>query len=300
MSNPNIVGFSDRRRASNGRSPQSSTVDPAQDVFMQSGPLTDPREQGFFEMLRTTVSPGLKCCSFAVIMIIMLLIAFSVQVAADGLSRAQLAKDFLPIELEGPFSRHLVLTYDSIRLKFEFWRFLSALFVHRNALHLLSSLMSLLIWGSLFERLVTPLKLQLYYFIGGVVGLSFANVVLGRGAPLLGAGPAVFAIFGGSLGYLLLNWKNMEGLPSRFSWMLMIIFIVVFSLLFSSGAESLATHMGGFLSGMFVGLALSDRYQPPNTTDLGPNSHESTLFVLGIVFLGILLIVPLTAVFLTK
>lgn len=267
---------------------------------MQTGPMTDPRDEGFGEMLRVNVSPNLHCFSFAVVLSILLTIIFAVQVGVDGLVKAQLEKDFLPADPAGPFGKHLVLGYDQIRTKFEFWRFLSALFVHRTALHLLSSIVSLLIWASLFERLISPFKIQLYFFLGGVLAYLFANLVLGRGLPLLGTGPGIFAIFGGSLGYLIYNWKNMEGLPSRFSWVVMVIFIIVFSLLFSGGTENLATHTGGFLAGLCVGFAFSDKYLPAGTIDVGRTGHESAFFVIGVSLLGLLLILPLTIVFLTK
>jgi hypothetical protein len=117
---------------------------------------------------------------------------------------------------------------------------------------------------------------------------------------LCGASAGIFAIFGGSLGFLIYNWKNMENVPSRLSWMLIIMFIMIFSLLFSSDTGNLFQQLGGFLAGMSVGLAFSDKYLPKGTINVGRTSHESTFMFMGVGFLGMLTLVPLSITLFTK
>ena len=299
MSNNRITGFGDRNRTLSDSDRQTGAA-PEEDVFMQNGPLTDPRDEGFFEMLRVNVSPNLHCFSFAVILVYVLLIIFAVQVGVDRLVLSLLAKDFLPVNDGGPFAKHLVLIDDHIRVKYQVWRYFTALFLHENAMRLLSSIVSLLIWASLFERLISPLKIMLYYFLGGILGYMFATAVTAKGTVLMGASPGIFAIFGGSLGFLIYNWKNMEKVPSRLSWMLIVIFIMVFSLLFSNDHGNLFKQLGGFLAGLSVGMAFSDKYIPKGTVSIGRTSHESIFLFLGIAFVGLLFITCLTLVLFTK
>ncbi|MDD5098693.1 MAG: rhomboid family intramembrane serine protease, partial [Candidatus Pacebacteria bacterium] len=75
----------------------------------------------------------------------------------------------------------------------EFWRFLTAIFLHSSLIHLIYNLFALLLFGSIVERLVGEKRFLIIFFVSGVL----ANLVSVSFYPSsLGASGAIFGVIG--------------------------------------------------------------------------------------------------------
>ena len=92
----------------------------------------------------------------------------------------------------------------------EWWRLLSAMFLHGGLTHLLTNMVSLFIVGRLLERFVSVSAYMMLYLISGVIGglLSLYAHPLSIG---VGASGAIFGIFGALIGIIVVNKARMGG-----------------------------------------------------------------------------------------
>ena len=75
----------------------------------------------------------------------------------------------------------------------EFWRFLSAIFLHGSITHLIYNLFALLFFGGLLEKLIGSKRFLILFFISGI----FANLIsVWFYSSSLGASGAVYGILG--------------------------------------------------------------------------------------------------------
>jgi rhomboid protease GluP len=128
----------------------------------------------------------------------------------------------------------------------EYYRLLTSIFLHADALHLLSNMYALWIFG----RSLNPVVMLPVFFVSGLAGniLSFAFNKL----PSVGASGAIF----GLVGYILsisLQFPSITG--SSFD----LIFFVVISFIFASIPGSridIYGHLGGVVAGFILGFVL--------------------------------------------
>jgi rhomboid protease GluP len=136
----------------------------------------------------------------------------------------------------------------------QWWRLVTAIFLHGGLLHIGFNLWCLFDLGPIVESLFSTTKFILIYLVTGVAGflLSFWLRTLSM-VPSVGASGAILGLIGiliaasfhhGSLGkaYRSQLWR----------W---VIYIFVFSLL--PGVD-LAAHVGGFVSGMALGYIIPE------------------------------------------
>ncbi len=96
----------------------------------------------------------------------------------------------LQITLSG-FTELLVL--NNLALKGEYWRFLTAIFLHGSTIHLLYNLFALALFGSVLEKFIRGKKFLLVFFFSGI----FANLIaVNFYTSSLGASGAIYGILG--------------------------------------------------------------------------------------------------------
>ena len=107
----------------------------------------------------------------------------------------------------------------------------------------------------------------------------------GGGSNSLGASTGLFGIIGAAIGYIILNWKNMDFVGSpRNSLLCQVAFIIVLSFLLGGDASRTVPHICGFISGIFVGCFYSERFQNPNGMSASLTSYEKTTKNIGMGF----------------
>ena len=149
----------------------------------------------------------------------------------------------------------------------EYWRLLTALFLHYGPLHILFNLYALYLLGPELERLIGSSKFVISYLISGLG--SSAGVVLlhalrwTNADQLVGASGCVMGVIGVSAGLLLRHRQT----PLAGRRLRNIILIVALQTAFdlSSPQVSLSAHLGGFLTGVLIGMVLAAKRRPVTT-----------------------------------
>src|SRR5436309_11469144 len=99
------------------------------------------------------------------------------------------------------------LEVDSVVVQHEYWRFITALFLHGGLLHLGFNLFALYVLGPPLERSIGTMRFVVCYLISGlasgagVVGLTLIGLV--HPAQLVGASGCIMGIVGAWAGFLL-------------------------------------------------------------------------------------------------
>ena len=135
----------------------------------------------------------------------------------------------------------------------EYWRIVTAMFLHSSTQHLFSNMIMLLFMGAIIEKETGHFKFALLYFLSGIGGnvLSLLIRVL-EGNPFysLGASGAVFGLDGALLAMILFwNRKVLSVTPVK---VLIIICLSIYSG-FTGGNIDNAAHIGGLITGFATG-----------------------------------------------
>jgi membrane associated rhomboid family serine protease len=156
----------------------------------------------------------------------------------------------------------------------EFWRLLSAAFLHIGPLHLIVNMLALVIVGPALERLFGAWRFVSLYVLGALGGSVAVYLFDSPIGAVAGASGAIFGLFAATLIVL----RNL-GLDVRF----MVLAIAVnFAASFAPGI-SLLGHLGGFIAGGLTALVLV----------YAPKASRTALQVLG---MGVLVAIMLTLI----
>jgi rhomboid protease GluP len=144
----------------------------------------------------------------------------------------------------------------------QWWRLLTAAFLHFGLLHLGLNMWALRSVGSLTERLYGNKSFGLLYLFGAIVS-SLASTWWDRGAVSAGASGAIFAVYGGLLAYLVMHREALPRSAYQRTFNSTVIFIAynVFFGLTQVGISNSA-HLGGLVSGFGIGLLLARPLEP--------------------------------------
>lgn len=171
-----------------------------------------------------------------------------------------------------------------LTLEGQWWRLLSAIFIHANALHLLLNVWVLWNIGSLSERLYGRGLFLVLYIAGGLfAGLSSLLWDPARGS--VGASGAIFALFGAFLAYLLHHRRTVPRGIFRSHWIPTLLFVGIslYNGAMTPGVDN-AAHVGGLLCGFAFGLLLT------RSTDASAGAalrlHRATALVLYLLCAG--------------
>ena len=142
----------------------------------------------------------------------------------------------------------------------EYWRLLSAMFLHVGWMHLLFNSLGLLIFGRMVERMYGTVGFLAIYIVAGLSG-SVASYLLNPVAIAAGASGAIFGVLG-ALGAFFLAKRNELGEFGRQS-LVGITMIAGLNLMIGfamPGIDNWA-HLGGLVMGFGVGFASVPNYR---------------------------------------
>ncbi len=141
-------------------------------------------------------------------------------------------------------------------LKGEWWRLLSAMFLHGGMTHLLMNMFSLYIVGRGVEMYFdTKSYLSIYFFsgiIGGLVSLYMHPVAVG-----VGASGAIFGVFGALAGFFLAHRDRIASHSKAFMKDFGVIIAINLVIGLSIPSIDVSAHIGGLVVGFIGGFALS-------------------------------------------
>jgi len=164
--------------------------------------------------------------------------------------------------LYGSWTVVTIILLNIAAFEHEYWRLVTALFLHYGILHLLFNLFALYLLGPAFERLIGSAKFLFCYLASGL-GSSTGVVLLTLALPrlenpyqqLAGASGCVMGIVGASAGFLLRH-RHLPDAPARLKDILTIIVVqVIFDKL--TPQISMSAHLCGLVTGFFLGLMIT-------------------------------------------
>ncbi len=188
--------------------------------------------------------------------------------AADGNLHVAWGSNLVPITVDG-----------------EWWRLATSMFLHFGIVHLFVNMWVLYSNGRLTERLFGSARFAILYLGAGLAG-SMASAGWHAAANSAGASGAVFGMLGGLLAFMLVKRHRMPATviqAHRGSVMAFVVYNIVFGL--SHPGIDNAAHVGGFVAGVLIGLALA------RPIDAEARSEPQALRVAGITIAAALLLV---------
>jgi len=162
-----------------------------------------------------------------------------------------------PISPDPELLRQWGAAYGPLITGGDWWRLLTATFLHAGILHLLFNMFALVSIGGLIERVFGHVSFLMLYVLAGVAG-SIASVYWHPLTVGVGASGAIFGLYGGLFGYLLWARKSLPGEvlePLRNGAVGFVLFNTAFALFQES--IDMAAHFGGLAGGLLAGVALA-------------------------------------------
>ncbi len=133
----------------------------------------------------------------------------------------------------------------------EWWRLVTASFLHGSFLHIFVNGLSLIVVGQIVERIIGPWRLAIVYVVA-CAGGALASAVLGVGSVSVGASTGIFGIFGA---LAVCNWHYRRELALGFKqplelWAFNILLNLLLPFLFPF--IDLWGHIGGLVAGALM------------------------------------------------
>lgn len=141
-------------------------------------------------------------------------------------------------------------------LKKEYYRLVTAMFMHFGIHHLVNNMLVLFVLGDNLERALGRVKYLIFYMACGIGANLVSVYVYWTTEPNVlsaGASGAVFGVVGGLIYAVLRNKGRLEDLSSR-----QLILMAVFSLYlgFTNTGTNNTAHMSGIIIGLLMGAVL--------------------------------------------
>ena len=141
----------------------------------------------------------------------------------------------------------------------EYWRLVTAIFLHANWLHLLVNTVFMFRWCVEIERTVGSTRFAIAYLTTGIAG--YAVSVLFRSGPSVGASGAGFGMIAVTLGILyrrMGSWQTFIGNPFVRSTISQAGFWILAGFFLIRRMDNYA-HLGGLVFGILCGLIIERR-----------------------------------------
>ncbi|KAL1214733.1 RHOMBOID-like protein 6 [Cardamine amara subsp. amara] len=135
----------------------------------------------------------------------------------------------------------------------EKWRLVTSMWLHGGIFHLLTNMINVIVIGVRLEQQFGFLRVGIIYLISGFGG-SILSALFLQNSISVGASGALLGLIGAMLSELLINWTIDE---SKFCTLFTILFTIAMDLAIGllPWVDNFA-HIGGFLTGFFVGFVL--------------------------------------------
>jgi membrane associated rhomboid family serine protease len=141
----------------------------------------------------------------------------------------------------------------------EYWRLLTAGFLHAGLFHLMFNMFALYVLGSLLEPAVGRLRFGLIYLVSLLAG-SFGALLLSPDSPTVGASGAIFGLMGAAV--IVMRNRGLNAMESGLGFWIVLNLVITFTV----PNISIGGHVGGLLGGGVAALVLfnlGDRVRLP-------------------------------------
>ncbi|MEU6481616.1 rhomboid family intramembrane serine protease [Streptomyces sp. NPDC047017] len=130
----------------------------------------------------------------------------------------------------------------------QWYRLLTAMFLHAGYIHILFNMLSLWWIGGPLEAALGRARYLALYFASGLAGSALTYLIAAPNQPSLGASGAIFGLFGATA--VLMRRLRYDMRP--------VVALLVINLIFTFGWGNIAwqAHIGGLVAGVLVGYAM--------------------------------------------
>lgn len=179
----------------------------------------------------------------------------------------------------------------------QYYRFLTAMFLHGGLAHLFFNSFALYSLGFETERLFGAQRFLAIYMIAGLGG-GVASYAFNPN-PSVGASGAIFGLIGALIAFYMVARRVLGGIARQQLGSLIFITLINLALGFTTPYIDNNAHIGGLLTGVLLGwllaprFALDTRSYPPTLARLGLRGGWAlTLAVLATLIVLVMLITP--------
>ena len=135
----------------------------------------------------------------------------------------------------------------------EWWRLLTAGFLHGGLFHLLLNMYALYFLGRMLEPALGHVRFAALYFAALLAG-SFGAVLLSLDTPVVGASTAIFGLFGAAI--VMARNRGIDIMASGLGPVLLINLAITF---FPGFNISIGGHLGGLIGGVLAAGGRGDQ-----------------------------------------
>ncbi|MFX0058256.1 MAG: rhomboid family intramembrane serine protease [Candidatus Hodarchaeota archaeon] len=136
----------------------------------------------------------------------------------------------------------------------EYWRIITAMFIHGDLLHLFSNMFGLLLFGTFVETSLSKFNYILAYFFSGLLGNIFSLFLLSSTIISLGASGAIFGLMGVS--FVIIAMQEDKSLL-----FLGVIYLILFLVSSLSPDINIYAHIFGLIGGIAFGYLFYKKNQ---------------------------------------
>ncbi len=138
----------------------------------------------------------------------------------------------------------------------EIYRFVSAIFLHADAIHLVMNMVSLYLVGRMIERLFSKTAYLSIYFLTAFFG-SILSLYVHTNTWGVGASGAIFGLFGALAGFAFFHRKTMKDQFIAFMKDFGVILLVNLAIGFIFPSIDVSAHIGGLFTGIIGGYMVA-------------------------------------------
>lgn len=131
----------------------------------------------------------------------------------------------------------------------DWWRYVTAIFIHHGFAHLLFNGFSLFLFGPYLERLLKRFKFIILYVGSGIIGNVISVLLMSKLTISVGASGAIYGLFGAYLFMVVYRKRYIDAHSSR-----VVIIILAIGVIYSLIVPqiNLFAHLGGFVGGFLI------------------------------------------------
>ena len=130
--------------------------------------------------------------------------------------------------------------------RLELWRLFTSMFLHGDAIHLISNIIGLVLFGTFIENLASKKAYLIIYFVSGIIGNIMSLFLLPSNVISLGASGAIYGLIGATVMIIILE-RNTAQLLITF------VYLIYFIITSFSPQINYASHIFGLISGFVLG-----------------------------------------------
>ena len=135
----------------------------------------------------------------------------------------------------------------------EYYRLFTSMFLHFGYDHLFNNMVVLVAMGWNLELEIGKIKFLIVYFVSGLAGSAWWDILTGSMAVSAGASGAIFGIIGALL-YVAIRNRGRIGEISGKGLVFMVVLTLYYG--FTSGGVDNMAHIGGLAAGFLMGVLL--------------------------------------------